>query len=193
MGRQRLEAFSDGVFAILITIMVLELKVPHGVDLAAFYEVLPRLGTYALSFVFVGIYWNNHHHLIHTVERTTGGILWANQFLLFWISLIPFGCAWMDESGLAKLPTAAYGVILFSAGAAYSLLQAVIIRSQGEESRLAKAVGNPMKEKLSILLYALAIAGSFVNAWIGLGLYHVVAVMWLIPDRRIERAVVEAE
>ena len=191
MGKQRLEAFSDGVFAILITIMVLELKVPHGSDWAALAEVTPRLLTYALSFVFVGIYWNNHHHLLHTVERTTGGILWANQFLLFWISLIPFGCAWMDESQFASLPTAAYGVVLFLCGAAYSVLQATIIRSQGPDSRLKKAVGTPVKEKLSILFYLVAIAGAFLHPYIGLGFFVVVAGMWLVPDQRIERAILE--
>ncbi len=161
MGRTRLEAFSDGVFAILITIMVLELKVPHGEALSDLIDTLPRFYTYVLSFIYIGIYWNNHHHMIHTVEHTTGGMLWANLFLLFWISLFPFGCAWLDESHFAAWPTAVYSFILMMAGAAYFVLQKIIIASHGRDSVLAKAVGNRRKEIASVALYAIAVGCSF--------------------------------
>jgi uncharacterized membrane protein len=189
MGRQRVEAFSDGVFAILITIMVLELKVPHGDRLADLIDLSPLLYTYALSFVFVGIYWNNHHHMMHTVEHTTGGILWANLFLLFWISLFPFGCAWINESQFASLPTAAYSFILFMAAISYWILQSIIIASHGPNSELARAVGSQWKERLSLLFYVVAAFAAFWHPFISQILLVIVAGLWLVPDRRIERVV----
>jgi uncharacterized membrane protein len=193
MRRTRLEAFSDGVFAILITIMVLELKVPHGAALADLVEVLPRFYTYVLSFIYIGIYWNNHHHLAHTIEHTTGGILWANLFLLFWISLFPFGCAWLDESFFAPLPTATYAFILFMAALSYNVLQKVIIVAHGPQSVLARAIGWPWKELISITFYVAAMGFAFVATAISQAFLVAVAVIWLVPDRRIERVVVTEE
>ena len=186
MKPARLEAFSDGVIAILITIMVLELHVPHGVDLAALRPMVPVFLSYVLSFVFLGIYWSNHHHMLHTVERVNGGILWANLHLLFWLSLTPFATAWMGENGAAPLPTAVYGAVLLLAGVAYTILQNTIIASQGPESKLKAAVSRDAKGKLSVLGYASAIPLAFVDRRISIALYVAVALTWLVPDRRIE-------
>jgi uncharacterized membrane protein len=188
MGKGRLEAFSDGVLAIIITIMVLELRPPHETELAALHPLLPALLSYVLSFVFLGIYWNNHHHMLHCTHRVTGAILWANLHLLFWLSLVPFVTAWMGESPLAATPTALYGVVLLMAGIAYLILQRLILRSEGPQSVLAAALGSDIKGKLSPVFYALAIGAAFVHPGIALVLYWLVALMWLIPDRRIERA-----
>ena len=189
MERNRLEAFSDGVVAIIITIMVLEMKVPHGTDLDALKPILPVFLSYVLSFIYVGIYWNNHHHMLHTAESVHGGILWANLHLLFWLSLFPFATGWMGENHFAAVPTAAYGVVLFMAAVAYYILQRTIIAHQGRDSLLAKAVGTDWKGKLSPVMYLAAIGLAFVNAWIASAIYVVVACMWFIPDRRIERRV----
>ncbi len=186
MTRGRLEAFSDGVIAILITIMVLELKVPHGADFQALRPLLPVFLSYVLSFVFLGIYWNNHHHMLHTVDRVNGKILWANLHLLFWLSLVPFVTGWMGENHVAPLPTAIYGVVMLLCGVAYTILKTVIVGHQGAGSKLAAAVGSDTKGKISVVLYALAIPLAFVQPLIAVGLYVVVALMWLIPDRRIE-------
>jgi TMEM175 potassium channel family protein len=186
MTKGRLEAFSDGVIAILITIMVLELKVPHAADWSALRELLPVFLTYVLSYVYLGIYWNNHHHLVHTVERVHGGILWANLHLLFWLSLIPFATGWMGENHFAALPTALYGAVLLLAAIAYLVLQRTIIASQGPRSKLALAVGRDVKGRISPALYAAAIPLAFVHQWISDGIYVLVAFMWLVPDRRIE-------
>jgi uncharacterized membrane protein len=183
---ERLNAFSDGVIAILITIMVLELHVPHTADLAALRELLPVFLTYVLSFVLVGIYWNNHHHMLNLTDRVTGGILWANLHLLFWLSLMPFVTGWMGENHFAALPTALYGVVLMLAGVAYYILERVIIRSQGANSRLKDAVGNDLKGKISLVLYLVAIPLAFVHQVLSDVIYVSVALMWLIPDRRIE-------
>jgi len=186
MGPDRLKAFTDGVLAIIITIMVLELRVPHDAALASLRPLVPVVLSYALSFVYLMIYWNNHHHLLHVTRRVTGGILWANAHLLFWLSLVPFVTAWMGENHFAPVTMAAYGVILFLAGVAYLVLQRVIIISQGPESVLAGAVGRDIKGKVSALLYALAIPAAFIRPWIASMLFVSVAMMWLIPDRRIE-------
>ena len=189
MGTSRLEAFSDGVLAIIITVMVLELKAPPGTDLNAIGSVLPAFLSYVLSFVYVGIYWNNHHHMLHVARRVNGAILWANLHLLFWLSLFPFVTAWMGDNFLAPVPTALYGVALLLAAVAYWILQRAIIADQGEQSLLATAVGTDIKGKLSPALYAAAIAAAFLHTGISQGLYTLVALMWLIPDRRIERVV----
>ena len=186
MTKTRLEAFSDGVVAILITIMVLELRVPHGTDAAALRPLLPVFLTYVLSFVFLGIYWNNHHHMLHTAERINGKILWANLHLLFWLSLIPFATGWMGENHVAPLPAALYGVILLFAAVAYTILQGAIVQEHGPESQLRQAVGSDTKGKLSVVLYVAAIPLAFFNPWISIGIYVVVASIWLVPDRRIE-------
>jgi uncharacterized membrane protein len=186
MNKNRLEAFSDGVMAILITIMVLELRVPHGADWQALQPLAPVFLTYVLSFVYIGIYWNNHHHMLQTADHVNGKILWANMHLLFWLSLIPFVTGWMGENHFAPLPTALYGVVLLLAGASYSILQAVIVAAHGPNSKLANAVGADGKAKLSVALYAAAIPLAFVNQWISDALYVIVALMWLVPDRRIE-------
>ena len=186
MGKTRLEAFSDGVIAILITIMVLELKVPHGADASALRPLLPVFLSYVLSFVFLGIYWNNHHHMLHLADRINGRILWANLHLLFWLSLVPFVTGWMGENHSSGLPTAVYGLVLLLAGVAYLILQNAIIAQQGPGSRLAEAVGEDTKGKLSAALYAVAIPLAFVQPWISEGLYVLVALMWLVPDPRIE-------
>jgi uncharacterized membrane protein len=191
MGKDRVAAFSDGVIAIIITIMVLELKVPHGADWAALRGVAPNFVAYVLSFVYLAIYWNNHHHLLHTVTRVDGLILWANSHLLFWLSLVPAATGWMGENFLAPLPTAVYGVSLLMPAIAYYLLQRAIVHQQGKHSVLASALGNDFKGKLSPLLYAAAVALAFVDAWLSIAIYALVAVMWLIPDRRIEKVLRE--
>lgn len=190
MQRNRLEAFSDGVIAIIITIMVLELKVPHEAGIDALTPLAPILLCYVLSFVYVGIYWNNHHHMLHTVRVVTGPILWANLHLLFWLSLIPFATAWMGETYFAPVPSAAYGVVLLCAAIAYYILQQQIITSQGEDSILKQAVGRDWKGKLSPFLYLFAILSTVLSAWIAVAVYLLAALIWLIPDRRIERALV---
>lgn len=191
MGKSRLEAFSDGVLAIIITIMVLELKVPHGAELSALSPLLPVFLSYVLSFVYLGIYWNNHHHLLHTVGKVSGGILWANLHLLFWLSLFPFVTGWMGENHFSSVPTAIYGVVLLMAAIAYWVLQRTIIRSQGENSLLARALGKDYKGKSSPVMYALAIPAAFVSPWIADILYVFVALMWLVPDDRIEKVLTE--
>lgn len=189
MGKSRLEAFSDAVIAIIITVMVLEMRAPHGTNLIALRPMLPVFLSYVLSFVYLSIYWNNHHHMLHVTERVTGGILWANLHLLFWLSLIPFTTEWMGENNFASAPTALYGIVLLMAAIAYFILQRTIIRSQGQSSRLAAAVGHDLKGKLSPILYLTAIPAAFISPWIAGGLYVIVALMWLIPDRRIERVI----
>jgi uncharacterized membrane protein len=189
VSRGRLEAFSDGVIAILITIMVLELKVPHGAGWDALRPLLPVFLTYVLSFVYLGIYWNNHHHMFHAVEQVNGTILWANQHLLFWLSLIPFATGWMGENHFAPFPTALYGVVLLLAGIAYIILQKTIVAHQGAGSTLAAAIGGDVKGKLSLLAYATAIPLAFVNQWTSDALYVGVALMWIVPDPRIEARV----
>ena len=189
MGKNRLEAFSDGVLAIIITIMVLEMKVPHGGSLSDLEPLFPVFLSYVLSFLYIAIYWNNHHHMMHTIQKVSGGILWANMHLLFWLSFFPFATGWMGENHFLKLPVALYGVILFMAAVAYYILQRTIISHQGKNSILAKAVGKDIKGKLSLVLYVVAICFSFFLQWISQAIYVFVAVMWLIPDRRIERAI----
>jgi uncharacterized membrane protein len=193
MKTTRLEAFSDGVLAIIITIMVLELKVPHAVELAALKPVLPVLLSYVLSFIYLGIYWNNHHHLFQATEEVSGGILWANLHLLFWLSLFPFTTAWMGENHLAAIPTAIYGFVLLMAAIAYYVLQRTIISKEGRESLLAQAVGRDWKGKLSPLLYLAAIPLAFVSPWIAGGLYLFAALIWLIPDPRNEKELEKGE
>ena len=185
METGRLEAFSDGVIAIIITIMVLELKVPHGADLATLADLVPVFLGYVLSFIYVGIYWNNHHHLFQAAQRVNGLILWANLHLLFWLSLIPFVTGWMGENHFAAVPTALYGVVLLMAAVAYYLLQCAIIAEHGRDSRLAAALGPDWKGKLSPLLYLAGIGLSFLRPWLGGSLYVLVAVLWFIPDRRL--------
>ena len=191
MGKNRLEAFSDGVLAIIITIMVLELKVPRGTDLAVLAPLLPGFLSYVLSFVYLGIYWNNHHHMLHTVNRVSGGILWANLYLLFWLSLFPIATGWMGENHFAAVPTALYGFVLLMAAIAYWLLQRSIIASQGRDSLLARAVGRDYKGKSSPVFYLLAIPAAFASPWISEFLYVFVALMWLVPDRRIEKVLAQ--
>jgi uncharacterized membrane protein len=186
MNKGRLEAFSDGVIAILITIMVLELKIPHGADFEAIRQLLPVFIAYILSFIYLGIYWNNHHHLLQATAHINGAILWANLHLLFWLSLVPFVTNWMGENYHESLPTAIYGVVLFAAGAAYYILQTLIVREQGENSTIKTALGKDLKGKISPLIYIAAIILAFVNPYIADALYVLVALMWLIPDRRIE-------
>ena len=186
MGKGRLEAFSDGVIAVLITIMVLELKVPHGADWETLRPLLPALLTYVLSFVYIGIYWNNHHHMLHATDGINGTILWANLHLLFWLSLVPFTTGWMGENHFAPLPNAVYGAVLLMSGIAFLILQQAIIRHQGPQSKLKAAVGSDIKGKMSAVLYAAAIVLAFVNQWISDAIYVSVALIWLVPDRRIE-------
>ena len=193
MHKTRLEAFSDGVLAIIITIMVLELKVPHGDTLAALAPLLPVFLSYVLSFLYVGIYWSNHHHMLHTVTRVSGGMLWANLHLLFWLSLLPFVTGWMGENHFGAVPTALYGAVLLMAAIAYWMLQRTIIVSQGDDSLLAHAVGRDLKGKLSPVMYAIAIPAAFFTPLMSQFLYVAVALMWLIPDRRIERVLVERQ
>jgi uncharacterized membrane protein len=187
MGKTRLEAFSDGVIAILITIMVLELKTPAGHDWAAMDFLSSKFCAYVLSFIFLGIYWNNHHHLFHVTDTVTGAILWANLHLLFWLSLVPFATAWVGESHVAPVPTAVYGIVLLLSGVAFTILVRVIIASQGAHSRLKAAVGGDRKGNLSILMYAIAVLLAFVDPRISAAIYLAVALIWLIPDRRIEK------
>ena len=187
MSTTRLEAFSDGVVAIIITIMVLELKVPHGMDWPALRPTVFTLLMYVLSFVYIGIYWTNHHHMFHATEHVNGRVLWANLHLLFWLSLVPFVTTWMGENHFTAAPTAVYGVVLLAAAIAYTILQTSIIRQEGPQSRLARAVGNDRKGKLSIALYVSAILLAFVQPLIADAIYVAVALMWLVPDTRIER------
>jgi uncharacterized membrane protein len=191
MQKNRLEAFSDGVIAIIITIMVLEMKVPHSADVAALKPLLPVFLSYVLSFVYVGIYWNNHHHMLHATKQVTGGILWANLHLLFWLSLFPFTTGWVGENHLAPLPVAIYGMVLLMAAVAWYILQYAIIGSQGRDSLLAKALGTDWKGKLSPAFYLSAVFLAFLNPWIASGIYVLVAAIWFIPDRRIERVLRE--
>jgi uncharacterized membrane protein len=188
MSKSRLEAFSDGVIAVIITILVLELKIPHGEDVEALAPLVPVFLSYVLSFVYLGIYWNNHHHMLHATQRVTGSILWANLYLLFWLSLIPFTTGWMGENHFAAAATALYGVVLLMAAIAYWILQQLIIASQGPDSFLKKAVGGDWKGRLSPLFYLIAIPMAFWSHWIAQALYVFVAMIWLIPDRRIEDA-----
>ena len=187
MTKTRLEAFSDGVIAILITIMVLELHTPEGTSWHALRHELPVLLAYVLSFVYLGIYWNNHHHMLAAVSRVSGVTLWANLHLLFWLSLIPFSTAWMSEHHFPPIPTAVYGIVLLAAAIAYYILQTTLLRTEGEASRLRAALGADLKGKISPLLYCLGIGLSFVNQWIGLAIYVAVALIWLVPDARVER------
>ena len=189
MRSGRLEAFSDGVMAILITIMVLELKVPEGATLDALKPLFPVFLTYVLSFVYLGIYWNNHHHMLHTTEQVNGRILWANLHLLFWLSLIPFATAWMGENHFSQWPVALYGTILFLAAIAYFILVRALLTLHGPNSLLANALGSDFKGKISIVVYVVAIPLAFVRPWMACGFYILVAVMWLVPDRRIERQI----
>jgi uncharacterized membrane protein len=188
MGKGRLEAFTDGVFAIIITIMVLEMKVPHGADLAALKESLPVFSAYVLSYINIGIFWNNHHHMLHAVAHVDGRVLWANLLLLFWLSLVPFVIRWIDDAGLVTLPVAAYGAVLLMSAVAYQLLQIAIISRDGRASALAVALGADVKGKLSVALYAAAIPLAFIQPWLSIALYVVVALIWFVPDRRIEKA-----
>ena len=187
MNKNRLEAFSDGVIAIVITIMVLELRIPEGADWRAVQPIVPVFITYVLSFVFIGIYWNNHHHLIHMTDRITGGILWANLHLLFWLSLTPFATGWMGRNNFAPLPTAVYGGVLLCSAIAYTILVRTIIAAQGPHSRLKEALGSDAKSYASLAMYAAAIPLAFVNRWFAYALYVAVALMWLVPDRRLEK------
>jgi uncharacterized membrane protein len=187
MGKGRLEAFSDGVIAVIITVMVLELKAPRGVDLDALTPLVPAVLTYAVSFVFIGIYWNNHHHMLHAATHIDGRVLWANLHLLFWLSLVPFVTSWVGSSPAAPLPTALYGVVLLLAGVAWLVLQRSLLGVNGPDSALARAVGRDVKGKVSAVFYVVAVALAFVNVWAADALYVIVAMMWLVPDRRIER------
>ncbi len=187
MGRNRLEAFSDGVLAIIITIMVLEMRPPHGVELSSLAPLLPVFLSYVLSYTYVGIYWNNHHHMLHTVQRVSGRVLLANLHLLFWLSLFPFATGWMGQNRFAPLPTTLYGAVLLMASLAYSLLQALIIADQGEGSALRQAIGSDWKGKTSVVCYTAAIVASFFVPWLSQALFIFVALLWLVPDRRIER------
>src|SRR3954468_22070773 len=187
MPKERLTAFSDGVVAIIITIMVLELKVPHGAEWSALASLAPVFASYILSFIYIGIYWNNHHHLLHTCTSVNGAILWANNHLLFWLSLVPFVTSWMGENHEASLPTAAYGLVLVMSAVAYTRLQHAILLHHGPDSRLARAVGSGGKAKLSLGLYCAAVPLAFVNQWMSDAIYVGVALIWLTPDRRIER------
>jgi uncharacterized membrane protein len=193
MGKSRLEAFSDGVLAIIITIMVLELKVPHGDTMGVLLPLVPVLLSYILSFVYLGIYWNNHHHMLHTVHTVTGSVLWANLHLLFWLSLVPFITGWMGENHFAPLPAAAYGFVLLMAAIAYWILQQRIIAGQGKDSLLKRAIGGDWKGKLSPVLYVTAIGLAFVWPWLAVSIYVLVALIWVIPDRRIERVLTGQE
>ena len=188
MHKGRVEAFSDGVIAIIITIMVLELKVPHGADIAVLRPIVPIFLSYVLSFIYLGIYWNNHHHLFQAVDKVNGGILWANLHLLFWLSLIPFVTGWMGENEFAPGPVAVYGVVLFFAAIAYFILVRTLLSHHGKDSTLSAAIGRDFKGKISVVIYAVAIVLAFMNALAACALYVLVAIMWLLPDRRIEKA-----
>ena len=191
MGKGRLEAFSDGVLAIIITIMVLEMKVPHGSDLSSLRSLGPTFLSYVLSFVYVGIYWNNHHHMLAVTERVNGSVLWANLHLLFWLSLFPFLTGWMGENHFAVWPVAVYGFVLAMAAVAYYILSRILIHQHGKDSVLTRAIGQDFKGKLSMAVYAVAVPLAFVSRWIALALYVLVAVLWLVPDRRLEKAVIQ--
>ncbi|MGH9446873.1 MAG: TMEM175 family protein [Terriglobia bacterium] len=191
MSKGRMEAFSDGVLAVIITIMVLEMKSPHGVRLAALRPDVAVFLSYVLSFVYIGIYWNNHHHLLHATQRVNGATLWANLHLLFWLSLVPFTTAWMGENHFSTWPVALYGIVLLLAAAAYLILTRALITLHGHDSTIARAIGNDMKGKISFAIYAAAIPLAFAEPWIACAFYVVVAIMWLIPDRRIEKALAE--
>ncbi len=191
MGKGRLEAFSDGVIAIILTIMVLEIKAPRGGDLAALSPVWPTLLTYALSFVYIGIYWNNHHHMLHATRQINGWVMWANLHLFFWLSLIPVATGWLGEHAGESLPAAAYGVLLFMAAIAYTILLRAILAANGPHSEIARAVGSDRKGNLSLVIYALGIGAAFARPWLAEALYVLVAVIWFIPDRRIERRLPE--
>lgn len=193
MGKNRLEAFSDGVIAIIITIMVLEMKVPHGETVDALLPLFPVFLSYILSFIYVGIYWNNHHHMLHTVKRVSGSVLWANLHLLFWLSLFPFATGWLGENHFAALPSALYGMVLLMAACAYFILQHAIISSEGEKSLLKAAVGQDRKGKASLVLYIIAVIAAFWLTWVAHLIYIAVAIMWLIPDQRIENTFQESE
>jgi uncharacterized membrane protein len=193
MSTGRMEAFSDGVIAILITVMVLELPKPHGTTWGALREAAPVLLSYALSFVYLGIYWNNHHHMLAAVRRITGGALWPNLHLLFWLSLVPFSTAWMSENDFPPVPTAVYGIVLLASAVAYYVLEGRLRRAEGDDSLLAAAVGRDLKGKLSPFLYCLGIGLSFVNPWLGVAVYVAVALMWLVPDPRVERRVAQQQ
>jgi uncharacterized membrane protein len=193
MEKNRIEAFSDGVLAIIITIMVLELHVPQSADIAALKPLLPIFLTYALSFVYLGIYWNNHHHLLKAARKVTGGMMWANLHLLFWLSLFPFATGWMGENHFTTAPTMVYGAVLLLAAIAYYILQSIIVAQHGESSQLAKSLGRDLKGKSSPFLYAIAIATAFFHPWISNGIFVLVALMWLVPDKRIERVVDESK
>jgi uncharacterized membrane protein len=193
MGSERLEAFSDGVIAIIITIMVLEMKVPHGGDLISLKPLLPVFISYILSFINIGIYWNNHHHMMHAVRHINGTVLWTNIHLLFWLSLVPFFTGWMGENHFAKWTVALYGSVLFMAGVAYYFLAHALISLHGKKSTIAAALGKDWKGKISVVIYAIGVAVSFINEWIALSLYALVAGMWFIPDRRIEKNLVIKE
>jgi uncharacterized membrane protein len=189
MGKGRLEAFSDGVIAVIITIMVLELKVPHGVDLPALLPSIPVFLSYVLSYVYVGIYWNNHHHMMHAVQRISGSVLWANLHLLFWLSLVPFVTGWMSENHFAAVPVAMYGAVLFMSGVAYYILARILVGLHGPDSMLARAFGKDVKGIASMVFYAIAIALAFVAPWLAGAIYILVAIIWLVPDPRIEHQI----
>jgi uncharacterized membrane protein len=191
MGKNRLEAFSDGVIAIIITIMVLELKVPHGAELAALLPLWPIFLSYVLSFIYIGIYWNNHHHMLHAVRGISGGVLWANLNLLFWLSLIPFVTGWMGENHFQTVPVAAYGLVLFMCAIAYMVLEQRLIAHPDKNAALVQAIGADRKAKISVLLYLAGIGLSFIWSWLGFAVYIGVAIIWLVPDRRIEERVSE--
>jgi len=193
MNKGRLEAFSDGVIAIIITIMILELRVPHGADATVLRPMIPAFISYVLSFVFLGIYWNNHHHLLQAVRQVNGRILWANMHLLFWLSLIPMATGWMGDSRFAPMPVALYGVVLLLAGLAYFVLCRTLIAHHGRDSVLAGAVGKDFKGTIPMVFYAVAVPLAFASTWLACGLYVVVAIMWLVPDRRIERALAQRD
>lgn len=190
MGKGRLETFSDGVLAIIITIMVLELKVPHGDDLISLKPLFPVFVSYLLSFIYIGIYWNNHHHMMHAVHHINGRVMWANMHLLLWLSLVPFVTGWMGENHFTTLPVAVYGFVLFMAGVAYYILAHSLVQLHGKNSTLAEALGKDQKGIISVIIYAVAICLAFINAWISLALYTLVAAMWFIPDKRIEKKLV---
>jgi uncharacterized membrane protein len=193
MGKGRIEAFSDGVLAIIITIMVLELKVPHGTDISVLMPLIPSFMSYVLSFIYVGIYWNNHHHMLHAAKHVSGTVLWANLSLLFWLSLFPFATGWMGENHFGSLPSAAYGFVLLMAAVSYYILQKCIIAADGENSVLKRALGRDWKGKVSLVLYLIAIVAAFMLPWLAQVIYVLVAFMWLVPDRRIEKAINEGE
>ena len=193
MGKNRLEAFSDGVLAIIITIMVLELKIPEGKGIEALLLIFPTFLSYILSFIYVGIYWNNHHHLLHTLQKVTGPVLWANHHLLFWLSLVPFASGWMGANPSAKVPAALYGIVLLMASIAYHVLQKMIINAQQRSSTLKQAIGNDTKGKVSMLVYLTASGLAIIQPWIAQALYVILAMLWLIPDRRIENMLYSTE